>query len=230
MNTIIKHNEYIIKQDTTDQKIYTIFFNFYSEILIKSIIKPKLIKGATTTQKYNTITFKADSVTKYKNTNQYAKALQLVSDLATQLEYLINDQSHTFIGYTTENIIVIDGSRNIYISNDQLKEIDEEDQIMITSPFSQNDFFMSPELKKITEIPWKTHYKTSYYSLGCLILESLTDKQEKTTTDKHADIETDRNRKKEKDIDIQHIKGTKLYGLLKRCLIEEAKNRSIIFI
>ena len=62
MNVIIKNENFYIAQDQTDNKSFTIFFDSYNEALIKSITKTRIILGATTTEKYRSLTFKASSV------------------------------------------------------------------------------------------------------------------------------------------------------------------------
>ena len=86
---------------------------------------------------------------------------------------MINNYSKTFIGYNPKNILVIDENKFIYLpNNEELHDI-EDNNITITYPFSQQDFFMSPEMFFIKEFPSKIHYKTSYYSLVCLIMYYL---------------------------------------------------------
>ena len=62
MNIIIKNDNFYIGQDQSDNKSFTIFFDSYNEALIKSILKTRIILGATTTEKYRSLTFKASSV------------------------------------------------------------------------------------------------------------------------------------------------------------------------
>ena len=46
---ITKNDHFKITQNEFYDKMYTIFFPSYNEPLIKSIIKPKILLGATTT-------------------------------------------------------------------------------------------------------------------------------------------------------------------------------------
>ena len=66
MKIIIKNPTFQIGQDEDNKYIYKIFFSSYNEEIIKSITKTKIILGATTTEKYNTLTFKATSVQTFK--------------------------------------------------------------------------------------------------------------------------------------------------------------------
>jgi serine/threonine protein kinase len=92
----------------------------------------------------------------------------------------------------------------------------------ISCPFNVTDFFASPELLKITELPSQVHYKTSYFSLGCLLLYALTGGD-----DFYKDYFKD---KPHEYLNQLHFKNTKLYWLLSRCLVEEPEKRSILFI
>ena len=162
MNLIIKNDHFKIIQNEYDDNLYTIFFNSNSQALIKSIIKPKIILGATTTEKYNTLTFKATKVQTFNQYQfdlerengtknlQYNSILKMIYNLATQLNFLITNYSKTFLGYSPENLIVVDKNKYIYLSSEYLLNISNE-QVLITFPFSQNDFFMSPELLNIKE-------------------------------------------------------------------------------
>jgi hypothetical protein len=249
MNIIIKNDNFNIGQgqDEIDNKSFTIFFDSYNEALIKSIAKTKIILGATTTEKYKTLSFKAISVQRFSDFQKelvrenkslkmpYNLALKMTYNLVTQLKYLITHYSQTFLGYSLENLIVIDKHKFVYLCNDFLLNIkngndyndnnNDNDNVLISYPFTCDDFFMAPELYCIKEIPSFVNYKVSYFSLGYLILYTLIGDN----------IDSDREDLQEKDkiknhLDSLIIKNTKLYWLLERCLVEEPTNRSILFI
>jgi hypothetical protein len=85
---------------------------------------------------------------------------------------------------------------------------------------------MSPELLNIKELPSFIDYKVTYFSFGCLLLYGFLGDDDF--------MKNDDEKTSEEKLKIQmetiFIKNTKLYWLLKRCLVEEPKNRSIIFI
>jgi hypothetical protein len=237
MNIIIKNDNFYIGQDQSDNKSFSIFFDSYNEVLIKSILKTRIILGATTTEKYRSLTFKASSVLSFfdfqkelKRENKslkltYNLALKMTHNLVTQLNYLITYFSKTFLGFSLKNLIIIDKSKFVYLCDEFLLDIikngENVEKMLITFPFTQDDFFLAPELLSVKEIPSFINYKVSYFSLGYLILSCL-------LGDDSEDLQ-------EKDT-ICHkmttlsIKNTKLYWLLERCLVEEPKNRSILFI
>ena len=245
MNIIIKNENFKIGQDQKDNKLFTVFFDSYNEALIKSIAKTRIILGATTTEKYTTLTFKASNVLSFSDFQKemkretgasriaYDLGLKMTHNLVTQLNYLITHFSQTFLGYSLENLIVIDKHKFVYLSDEYLLDINDEENIFIKSPFSSNDFFWAPELLKVKEIPAFIHYKVSYFSLGCLLLDPLLEKVEQNDQllDQLSEKVEQINLPFEKMEQIKDsIKNTKLYWLLERCLIKEPKNRSILFI
>jgi hypothetical protein len=239
MNIIIKTDNFYIGQDQLDNQTFTIFFDSYNEALIKSLSKTRIILGATTTEKYRSLTFKATSVLTFFDFQKdlerenkslkltYNLALKMTYNLVTQLNYLITQFSKTFLGFSPKNLIIIDKSKFIYLCDEFLLDIikngENGEKILIKSPFTRDDFFLAPELLSIKEIPTFINYKVSYFSLGYLILYTLLGD----------DIDSEDLQEKDK---ICHrmktliIKNTKLYWLLERCLVEEPKNRSILFI
>lgn len=237
MTTIFANDDFQIIKDNKIQDLYTIEFQTYSESIIKSLIKTKIILGATVLSNYKTIRFKAFSIQSFKDykKEQYIKngvknipiniTSLILNSLALQLKYLIVTHSECFVGYNPENIIVIDQNKFAYISTEHLSEI-EENKVLMSFPFSLKDFYLSPEQTRITELPSYIHYKTAYYSLACLVIDAL------TSDDYFVDDENDESfhDKIIKQLDMLSMKGTKLYYLLKRCLEEDPKERSIIFI
>ena len=98
--------------------------------------------------------------------------------------------------------------------------------MVISCPFRANDFFISPELLNVKEIPSYVHYKTSYFSLGCLLIYSITMDDEF-----YKDYLREKNINQILDVLNNHpIKDTRLYFLLSRCLLKEPQERSIIYI
>ena len=149
----------------------------------------------------------------------------MTHNLVTQLNYLISHFSKTFLGFSPENLIIVDKSKFVYLCDEFLLDIieNEENEVLIKFPFGNNDFFWAPELSLIKEIPSFVNYKVSYYSLGYLILYTLLGDDNFIKDDGEEIIIKDK-------MSTITIKNTKLYWLLERCLIEEPKNRSILFI
>jgi serine/threonine protein kinase len=195
--------------------------------------------GSSTDENYKTITFKAESVKTYnkylhdyevkkgRKTLLVSDAAKMIRSLVQQLSYLLEKTSNTILGYTPEDIIVINDEKFAFLGSELVANFDADtEQAMISCPFSPKDFFFSPELIKITEIPAYIHYKTSYFSLACLIIYAI-------LGDDEFYVEYLRHKQIDKIIeylDKHPIKQTKIYWLLSRCLVEEPNNRSILLI
>ena len=150
----------------------------------------------------------------------------MTSSLATQLNYLITAESHTIIGYAPENIIVINGKKSAFLGSEWVVEL-EGTMFQLTYPFGAHDFFVSPELFQVKELPTYVHYKSAYFSLACLIAHVLLGAEHEYYNEylKNKDPQTILSYLKN-----HSINGTKLYWLLSRCLIDDPRKRSILFI
>lgn len=227
-------NVKIIRENYT----FKIEFKFPACSLINSLIKTHIIRGASTNETYQKIVFNANSVKtfeEYKNNNMkiYGKQIfsildvvNLLCSLTIQLNYLIIKEMQTIIGYNSSDIIVINDKMFVFLGNELLSNIEDNGNTTISYPFLTKDFFVSPELLKIKELPSKVHYKTAYFSLGLLLIYSLSDND-----DFYKDYLIHKESKKVLELLNNHsIKNTRIYWLLSRCLVEDSKKRSIIFI
>ena len=241
MNIIIKNDNFKIGQgqDEKDKTSFTFFFDSYNAALIKSIAKTKIILGATTTEKYNTLSFKASSVLTFSdfqrdlerenktNKMSYNLLLKMTHNLVTQLNYLITHFSKTFLGFSPKNLIVIDKHKFIYLCDEFLLDIVEKEKVLISFPFTREDFFWAPELLHVKELPSHVHYKASYFSFGCLLLHGLLGGCDLIDLNEEASL---RQANVKRLLNALFIKNTKVYWLLERCLVEEPKNRCILFV
>ena len=154
-----------------------------------------------------------------KENINYENTLNLVVSLTKQIQYLIITECDCFYEYIIENIIVIDDDKFLYLSNDDLLKLSDSNTFNFTKPFNRNGF-ISPELLKINSIPSELNYKTIYYSLGALVVYFLFDKNINNKDGFNFDIN---------EI-LKPIEGTKLFGLIIRCLFQESNERSIVYI
>jgi len=224
-------------------KIFKIIFTYPSPIIINSLLKTKLIQGGTSTTDFKILKFKADSV---KSLYQFQEEKQkecglniteiasLIKSLTSQLSYLLTKESRTILGYNPENIIVINDKIFVHLGSEVISNKLEDNMALISYPFTPDDFFVSPELLIIKELPSYCHYKTAYFSLGCLALYTLLSDNEFYT---NYLLEQKQIQKQEQiPINLENlfkshpIKHTKLYWLLSRCLTKDPKTRSILFI
>jgi hypothetical protein len=222
-----------------ENNIYELEFKTSNYELIKSLLKTRIIQGGSTDETYKRIYFKAEQVKtlkqyKHDKKNATGKPVLSISDIAKliqslviQLNYLIEIENCTILGYNPEEIIVINDTTFAYIGSELITKIDKDTQcVMISCPYSPKDFFFSPEIVAIKEIPSYIDFKTSYFSLGLLIIYALLEEEEFYT-----EYLNHKNRSNILNFLNNHpIKNSKLYWLLSRCLVEEARDRSIILI
>jgi len=238
MEEIYSNDSLKITQDKNKKSIYKIEFNYPCPSLIRSLIRTHIIQG-TITDDYLTLRFKAVSVVPFRIfQEQYKKerglkmlsinlGANMLSSLTAQLSHLIKSEYKTIIGYSPENIIVINGKTFAFLDSELVADIDPvgKEMAIISCPFNVTDFFASPEMLKIKELPSHVHYKTSYFSLGCLLLYALLEEDFYTEYLKEIKCE-----KIHEYLNNLPFKNTKLYWLLSRCLVEEPEKRSILFI
>jgi hypothetical protein len=225
-------NDFLKIMEDKSKSIFTIYFSFVNRILINSLIRTRILQGATSTDDYKEIKFKAHSVKsliQFKEEKNNAipinKVVDMVWSLTNQLEYLIKVESCTILGYNPENIIVINDKKFIFVGSEMVLKIEDE-MSLISYPFSTNEFYISPELLKIKELPSYVDYKMCYFSLGCLIMYALLSNDDFYIEYlKHQQID-----EIIENLNSHPIKNTKLYWLLSRCLVEDSKKRSIILI
>ena len=239
----------IILNDNVKMKkgnnIYELEFKTSNYELVNSLLKTRIIQGGSTDDTYKRIYFKADQVKTLKqfkhdkkiSTGKYVLSVsdiaKLIRCLVIQLNYLIEIEHFTIIGYNPEEVLVINDAIFAYIGTELIEKIDEDTQcVMISCPYSTKDFFFSPELLAIKEIPSYIHFKTSYFSLGLLIIYALLEEDEfysEYINNRHL-INHNNSSNILNVLNTHPIKNSKLYWLLSRCLVEEAKDRSIILL
>jgi hypothetical protein len=222
MTEVLSTDEFSIYKNEKDNTLFTIEFTISSQSLINSMIKTKQIIGSSINDDYTSLTIRASSIKSFKRflskreNITYDNTLKIIWDLTKQLHYLITIEHECFYEFIIENIIVIDDYKFIYISNEDLLKLSKSNKIQFTKPFNREGF-ISPEVFKINNIPSELNYKTIYYSLAVLAVYFLFDKNINNN-----DLSNEEN--------LKPIEGTKLFGLLIRCLYEDPERRTIIYI
>jgi len=216
----------IIQKD----QMFCIEFAYPSPILCHSLVKTKILKGATITDDYKQVVFKAYSVQMYNNFNLGIEfAANLAGSLGAQLKYMALDNGAVFCGYNTENLIIIDDTKAAFLDADLIYEIEEDERIMISKPFKVSDFFLSPEIKGLTKLPERVHYKTAYFSLGLLLMHVVLGQEIFDSFYKEYLLGSE-ELVVQKYMDTYTLRETKFYWLICRCLVQEPEKRSILFI
>ena len=232
MTTIFKNdNLELIKTDNANKYIIQFRVNTdQNAALIRSLVRTRIIQGATVTRDYLTLKFQAHSVETFFSNNKIQKikipeAANILQTLSNQLNYLLKYESKTIIGYQANQIILINGETPAFLGSQLIADLDSEGNesnlATICCLFNTKEFFAAPELLKINRLPAKVNYKSSYYSLASLIIHLLIYSPDNPHTFDNNPLSY---------LDKHPIKNTKLYWLLSRCLEEDPNKRSIIFI
>ena len=246
---MIKSESFYIEKDKYKNK-YTVFFDKSNKLLIESI--GIIIKNIIISEDYSSFYYYAHSVktfSEYVN-NLFEKIqinrhympqetlIKLSHNIITQLKFLLS-KGYGFFSYNINDIIIID-NMFISLSSDLLYPI-INDTYHIGIPFDKSRLLLSPELQQITEIPCSVHFKSTYYSVGLLLMYCYTinkiNNENMVINSKH-----DTNNIKlynlllntEKDINAllksTIIYNTKIGKLIERCLENDFTKRNIIYI
>jgi len=224
----------VIKPANTNS--YTLYLqeqnSVYMNELYESITQTNILSHAFYNEEDNeedndeetqeSISFTAESVKplstflkKGKLTNQ--ETTKMIHDLSKQIAYLETKMQQTFYGYNLDDILVINEDIFFIASTKNLTRIEaKNNSIYFYKPIIK-PYFSNPELNELTKLPAKIDYRSSYYSLGALILFC--------STNIYIFSEL-----KETDIILSPIYYTKLYWFLKRCFHEDCKQRILLFI
>ena len=199
-NKMIITNEFLIEQDKTKNTLFTIKSNNYYadnkfKFLLNSLTKTKIIQNATFVDNKSLMikAFSIKTLEQIKKKISHKIIIKMIYYLSKQLSYLINYENKCFYTYDPKNVIIIDNKIFAYLSQDHLVDF-KNNNLYIYSPISKDNYYLSPELSKCTKLPVIINYKTIFYSLGLLLLESLLDKKveetrEETLEEKMSKIE-----------------------------------------
>jgi hypothetical protein len=219
MIELLSAPEFSIYKNTDN--LFKLMFQKNSQPLVNSIIKTKQIIATNICDDYTFLFFRASSVKSFKqfiskNKNiTYENTLKLIFSLTKQLEYLIKIEHKCYYQIDIENIIVIDNYHFLYLSNENLMDLSDSNNLLFFKPFCR-DGFISPEIANIKIIPAEIHFKTIYYSLGLLIIYFL--------------FNTNINNLQDLKEILQPIGETKLSAFIYRCLTEKIEDRNILYI
>jgi len=134
----------------------------------------------------------------------YNEAVQLFFDTEAQVELLENNKQGVI--FLSPSKIFILNDRFIILDKSALFQL-ENNYFFIDKLLDKNHPFLSPELKAMKKLPSRIHRTTLYYSFALMIIKLM-------------DISED----------LREIKNTKLYFMLKRCLMSEPIKRHFIYI
>lgn len=199
----------------------------FKKQIYDSLTKTKIIKNTVYDVKNESLYFNAEKVInlstylKEKPNNKLSEneCINLIFYLSKQIKY--NElTNYTFYGFDLDDILVIDDEIFIIANSNNLLPI--KNNFLILDYLFTKPYFNSPELQEINILPAKIHYKSCYYSLGCLVTYLLL----KTYLLVGNDI------KDENELDniLLPFYYTKLYWFLKRCLIKDYNKRILLLV
>jgi hypothetical protein len=171
-------------------------------------------------------------IEKKKRVN-YDTACSFFSSAKNQLQNL-EKYNLTIPFFEMNDFIVIDSSIIIYINNEKILPITDE-QIIIDVPYKKSQFF-SPELNKLDSLPCKISSKSAIFSLAALIAFLLTNEKPNKEIIENGffwRIPTPPNEKTNignPALLLDLIYNTKLYWALERCLMIRPEQRYCLFI
>ena len=139
--------------------------------------------------------------------------MELLYNIGNQIQTL--ERFYLGIPYIDlDDIVVVDEKYFLFLNSDKLLDI-KSHQLEIDQPIKKAMFF-SPELQEITKIPSQISYKSSFYSLGSLIVFCYYNKE----LDSNIDI----------DEQLQSLSTSKLYWTLQRLLEKNPSKRYYLII
>jgi hypothetical protein len=241
MNIINSLNEFTIYQDRKKPTLFCIKNNYTNNnnslSLFYSIININIVNSSNIINDNNdySLIIKASSIKSFAQFKKEQKIkndmnqlphiiiLMLINSLTKQLHYLLEKESKCFYTFTTDNIIVIDDCKFLYLSNEHLKEV-KNNNIHIYTPISKTIGYLSPEIQKASSIPIIINYRTIFYSLGLFVVSNLHNEHTET------DIIYFRISNAENILLPLAVKYNKLYYFLKRCLHHNSNKRYLLYV
>lgn len=202
--------------------------------LFYSIVKPLIVNSATIVNSNNdnngnSLVIKTMSIKTFAQFKKeqklinrsyklpYTTILNIIMCLSKQISYLLDSETKCFYNFDTDNILVVDDCKFLYLSTEHLKDV-KNNNLYVYNPIKKNVGYLSPELHNVSSIPIIIHYKTIFYSLGLFIINNLVDEP---ANNDNQEVLMDR---------IVNIRGTKLYYFLERCLQAEPSKRFLIYV
>jgi hypothetical protein len=176
----------------------------------------KIISTENINEMERKFTIKAESIKpmklflkERKNKISYEDGMQFLFDIGNQIQTL----ERFLLGIPfieIDDIVVIDNKHFFYLDDSKILDINRT-TIEIDEPYKISPFF-SPEFKNIKGLPEEISYKSSYYSLGSLIVFCIFNEY-------FVDMDI-----------LKPIYTTKLYWALERMLQDDPKDRFYLII
>ena len=170
------------------------------------------------------INIKLDSIVslqEYLN-NKPDKLLELfdvtfiIQDVVHQIQYL-ETKNKTVLYFSIDDFLILNNNSCLFVGLDKIYDFNHNGNLKITELIKKNNIpFLSPEISNITSIPSSINYKSCYYSFGLLLLKIF--------------INVDVNNENEYSEKAKSIYGLPCYWFIKNLLVQNHKDRHILYI
>ena len=192
----------------------------YVSVLCHSI--KKILKSIYYDEEKSVVFFSAESVLPFKEFllehKTHKKCIKMIDDLTKQMTYLKNI-GYGFYGFDVNDILTIDNTFIFCRTQHLLPVI--EDNFIFYEPIKR-PYFSNPEIMKLTTLPSEINYKSSYYSLGVLVVLYL--------LNNYLLVGNEIKSVEEIETILMPIYNTKIYWFIKRCLEENIDKRVLLLI
>lgn len=185
----------------------------HCKAIYSSLLKTGLLIDVFYNSEENTICFtgeKIDTLENYLHEEVVlteSKCIKMIDTLTQQIKCL-EKLKYAFYGHNVSDILIINDDIFININANTLLPI-KDNTITFLCPFEKTHF-VNPEIKKITNLPSKIHFQSSYYSLATLLIYCLLTN----------DIQGIQKNDIQENLDaiLKPFFYTKIYWFLKHCL------------
>lgn len=138
-----------------------------------------------------------------------------LQDIIKQIQYLENTNK-TVSYFSLDDFLIINNCLCLFINLNKIHSFDENGNFKLLELIKQDEPFLSPELKSITNIPSSIYYKSCYYSFGLLLLKIFINVNLKNTSEFH-----DKSKS---------IYGLPVYWFINNTIVDKPNDRYILFI
>ena len=187
-------------------------FNEFSNILELLQVDKENVSDDNIKIKAKSIKTLKSFLTDNHNVVDYINAVKLTLDIVRQILYL-EEQQITYSFINIDDIVVIDNNKFLILNTSNIFKINKN-YLEINKPYNSSSF-MSHSLRNNKQLPFKRYYTEVYYSIGCLLVFCLFNKEVEEDTDLR--------------IILRSIFATRLYWFIIKCLIKDPLKRKLIF-
>ena len=148
-----------------------------------------------------------------KNLIDYEKVCKLAKDVIF-IQKSLESSNKSILYYSFKDIIVINDELFLFINSSKVIDI-KDGNIRVNFPIKKSLNFLFPEITSSSKLPIIFHYKSTYYSLGLLIIKLLVpEKEEIELTEELENI----------------LYPTKLFWVLKEVFSGYPRNRNLVLL